>query len=179
MDEIVHAAMEKWPDVPALFHWLSLDARGRWRLRGDPITNPALCNFIGRNYASDATGRWFFQNGPQRVYVRCEAAPWILNVEAEGLRTHTGQLTRPTGFMIDEDGHLYARTEKGLGKINDRDLSALAEHITELSDGELQVAVSGERWAIERVSKAELPARFGFDPDPGPETDVDADQPRP
>jgi hypothetical protein len=32
-------------------------------------------NFIQRNYDHDAQGQWFFQNGPQRVYVELEATP--------------------------------------------------------------------------------------------------------
>jgi hypothetical protein len=59
MDPLVLAALAKWPDVPAVTGWLSLTARGDWRLRGEPIGNDAIRAFIGRNYASDAQGRWY------------------------------------------------------------------------------------------------------------------------
>ena len=69
VDAVVLRAMAKWPNVPAVFGWLSLDRRGRWLLRGEPIGNAAARQFISRNYQSDPHGRWFFQNGPQRVFV--------------------------------------------------------------------------------------------------------------
>ena len=34
MDETVIRAMAKWPDVPAVWGWLSLDRRGVWKLKG-------------------------------------------------------------------------------------------------------------------------------------------------
>jgi len=39
MDSDVLAAMARWPDVPDAYGWLSLDARGRWRLHpaGDAL----------------------------------------------------------------------------------------------------------------------------------------------
>jgi hypothetical protein len=88
MDDIVKAAMAKWPDVPDCYGWLALDARGNWRMRdarcqalnlpGDIIRHPSLINFINRNYTVDERGCWFFQNGPQRVYVDLETTPYIL-----------------------------------------------------------------------------------------------------
>ena len=33
MDDIVKQAMAKWPNVPACWGWLGLDARGNWWLR--------------------------------------------------------------------------------------------------------------------------------------------------
>ena len=87
MDDIVKQALAKWPDVPNCYGWLALDARGHWRMRderaqhlhlpGDKLTNAALVGFINRNYAADERGCWYFQNGPQRVYVNLEATPYI------------------------------------------------------------------------------------------------------
>ena len=37
--------------------------------KGSVLQHDKLIEFIGRNYAADAQGQWFFQNGPQRVYV--------------------------------------------------------------------------------------------------------------
>jgi len=33
MDEMVEAALRKWPNVPACYGWLGLDARGSWWMR--------------------------------------------------------------------------------------------------------------------------------------------------
>src|ERR1700693_3246190 len=69
MDEVVLRAIQKWPNVPSVYGWLSLDRRGNWSIKGEHIANPAIASFIGRNYARDEKGRWYFQNGPQRVFV--------------------------------------------------------------------------------------------------------------
>ena len=37
MDEIVLAALKKWPNVPACYGWLALDARGDWYMRDDRV----------------------------------------------------------------------------------------------------------------------------------------------
>ena len=115
MDEVVKKAMAKWPDVPFAYGWLALDARGRWLLKGDPITNPAVVAFIGRNYAADARGRWYFQNGPQRVFVTLSVTPWILSLDVDGhLVTHVGTragAARET--WLDDAGHVMFVTDVG------------------------------------------------------------------
>jgi len=35
MDDLVHQAMAKWPNVPDCYGWLGLDARGDWYMRDD------------------------------------------------------------------------------------------------------------------------------------------------
>jgi len=143
MDDKVIAAMARWPNVPAIYGWLSLSARGEWRLHprggalddpdspGEAITSPPILQFIGRNYAGDERGRWYFQNGPQRVYVRLDAAPYILHTTSEpadggGLRTHNGlAVTAVSGWWLDSEGHLYARTEHGPALVAGRDLAAV------------------------------------------------------
>ena len=102
MDEIVKQAVAKWPNVPHCYGWLALDARGAWRMRdesaqqqgsaGERIVHPALLGFIRRNYATDENGRWFFQNGPQRVYVNLELTPYIARSDpACGFVTQTDE----------------------------------------------------------------------------------------
>ncbi len=97
MDEIVSRSMLKWPDVPAVYGWLSLDRRGNWAIktaggRFERIANAAVREFIGRNYAADAGGRWYFQNGPQRVFVALDYTPWVYRLAdaGEGILAHTG-----------------------------------------------------------------------------------------
>src|SRR5258708_25778835 len=80
MDEIVSRAMLKWPDVPAVYGWLSLDRRGNWAIktaggRFERIANAAVREFIGRNYAAHDECRWDFQNGPQRGFLALPFTP--------------------------------------------------------------------------------------------------------
>jgi hypothetical protein len=147
MDSTVLEALARWPNVPAVAGWLSLDATGRWRLhpqgdaaQGGPgvsISNPAILAFMSRNYDRDGQGRWFFQNGPQRVYVRLDAAPYILRTgdSAATLETHTGlQVRDVTAWYLDESDRLYAQTDAGPGMIAGRDVAVLMEAMR-LDDG--------------------------------------------
>lgn len=131
MDDAVLRAMAKWPNVPAVFGWLSLDRRGRWRLRGETIGNTAANHFISRNYACDAQGRWYFQNGPQRVFVALEYTPWIFHFDGLGrLQTHTGKpIETLKGTWFDEMGNMLWLSEHGVGIIDDRDLSEAVDCI--------------------------------------------------
>jgi hypothetical protein len=142
MDQSVLDALIRWPDVPAAYGWLSLSARGEWRLHplgdahsggpGEGISNIQILSFIGRNYVAEPNGEWFFQNGPQRVYVRLDAAPFVLAVDpTEGtICSHNGQtVQKVTEWFMDEDGQLYANTNLGGAKIDDRDLGLLAERL--------------------------------------------------
>ena len=78
MDEIVLRALAKWPDVPDIYGWLALDRRGNWLLKGERIGNRALRDFIARNYAPDSRRCWYFQNGPQRVFVALAYTPLVV-----------------------------------------------------------------------------------------------------
>src|SRR5436190_7873738 len=110
MDEIVRKAMARWPNVPAVYGWLTLDGRGRWLIKGDPIANPVVNEFINRNYLRDVEGRWYFQNGPQQVFVELDTAPYILRAwrTADGIlrgETHTGLAVRePWRAWLDNAG---------------------------------------------------------------------------
>ena len=184
MDEIVLAAIAKWPNVPAVFGWLSLTARGEWRIRGERIENTAIREFIGRNYAVDSSGRWFFQNGPQRVFVQLEATPWIYRLApGEALVAHTGAQPRTllTAGLID-DGRFALATDLGIGLVDDRDAALFLRAITDFAgmplnerglerwfEGKDEAFVSAQKLhldapprRIERLRAADLPARFGF-----------------
>ncbi len=194
MDDTVLAALAKWPGVPAVYGWLGLSARGDWRLQGQPIGNIALRDFIGRNYAGDERGRWYFQNGPQRVYVALEATPWIWRVaEVEHIRqlhAHTGvRVTRLRGAWLDECGRAYLLTECGFGLLDSRDTApfldaAAAGSRAPLQPAELEawmngggprVVIDGARLglggsvSLDRLRAAEAPDRFDFVRSPRPD----------
>lgn len=126
MDERVIRAMAQWPDVPDAYGWLGLDRRGSWLLQGERISNPALISFIGRNYGPTGNGGYAFQNGPQRVHVALDMAPWIAHIDPAGppatpaLIDHTGQ--RCTGFTaawLDTAGQLWFEMGRGPALLRD------------------------------------------------------------
>jgi len=196
MDEMVRLAMAKWPDVPAAFGWLTLDRRGSWLIRDERIINPLLIEFINRNYGHDRSGRWFFQNGPQRVFVRLAYAPWVLRTSAgDQLITHTGRLVEQINrAWIDDTGVVLFETEHGPATLDDRDIEAASarfvddsgsppeeddlirkvEHIANGNRVELYFEYAGRKTPVEPIARADAPARLGYVPDPQPEETSEA-----
>ena len=189
MDETVLAAMARWPEVPAVYGWLRLDRRGRWLLvdrgrpgfdeavhgAGSPITNPQILAFIERNYDHDDRGRWFWQNGPQRVFVDVEVAPLVLHVLGEGheqrLLAHTGQpVARLESAWRTPEGALLVVTDLGPGVVLDLDLAALGLDFTECGDGELVPTAVTVGAVTLPVAPVERPDALGFVRRPRPET---------
>jgi hypothetical protein len=146
MDEIVVRSLAKWPDVPEVYGWLGLDRRGNWRIKGERIANAALREFIARNYAADERGRWFFQNGPQRVYVTLAYTPFVLHFQGAQLFDHCGRPVAAAQTWLDDEGSVLLGGEFGIGLLDDRDLGRYAD--------------DGER--LPRIARAEVEARFGF-----------------
>lgn len=165
MDDIVKAAMAKWPNVPHCYGWLALDARGQWYMRDDRIQaagpfpqskgsmlkHDKLIDFIHRNCAADERGQWYFQNGPQRVYLELEFTPFVWRLQPDGsVRAHSGQPAQVLDSLVDEEGRLYLVTDLGLGLVHSADMALAAD------------AVEAGRWVPRDVRADELPRRFGF-----------------
>ncbi|OGA56675.1 MAG: hypothetical protein A3G81_23570 [Betaproteobacteria bacterium RIFCSPLOWO2_12_FULL_65_14] len=155
MDEIVARSLAKWPNVPAVYGWLALDRRGNWLIKGERIGNSALREFIARNYEADAHGRWYFQNGPQRVYVRLAYTPLVVHYAGEALFDHCERRFLPRGAFQDDEGSVLLVGEPAVALLDDRDLARYAE----LAAHPLHV-----------IPRAEVAKRFGFvaDPEPNP-----------
>jgi len=136
MDDVVRQAMQKWPNVPYCYGWLALDARGNWRMRddraqalglpGDKIAHTALLGFINRNYACDEQQRWYFQNGPQRVYVDIELTPYIARTDpADGFLLHTGvSLPTLSAVYLTDNGRLLLVADTMAAAVDDRDMAS-------------------------------------------------------
>jgi len=171
MDDIVRQAIAKWPNVPDCYGWLGLDARGSWYMRDDrtqalgPFAGAAgspaskgsrlqhekLIDFIQRNYECDARGCWFFQNGPQRVYVELEAAPFVWRVHPDlSVFAHSGQPAEARQCVLDEEGRVYLDTTLGFGLVHTLDTGWAAE------------AVERGVWVPQETPAAAMPARFGY-----------------
>ena len=192
MDDSVVRAMAKWPNVPNVYGWLSLDRRGNWLIKGDRIANTGVTDFIGRNYAADERDRWFFQNGPQRVFVTLEYTPFVVSTAGDApnaLQTHIGQaISKISGAWVDDNGSLLVRWATGLGVLNDRDLATVSGLFTDVHGKPIGDAVlarafdaearrhatgvyvdyAGSRVPIGRIQAGEVAQKFGFDPAPKP-----------
>jgi hypothetical protein len=202
MDEIVKLAMAKWPKVPHCYGWLALDARGMWRMRdeaaqalglaGEPIRHAALLTFINRNYAVDERGCWYFQNGPQRVYLNLALTPYIARLDpAQGMLLQTGQaITTIDQAWLSDQGRLIFQSGGLLASLDDRDWVNCVEQLrldgkplTEEdfanwleSNSQADTPITPERqlcwhWqqqtlVLSTIVEAELGARFGFQPRP-------------
>jgi hypothetical protein len=198
MDEIVKQAMAKWPNVPHCYGWLALDARGAWRmrddraqslcLRGDKIAHAALIGFINRNYMADDQGRWYFQNGPQRVYVNLEVTPFIARTDpTHGLVLHTGEpIPAIDAVWFTEDGQLVIQCADKITLLDDRDMAqciallrlngksvgddAILDWLANGSDARnLTLDYRGKSVAISRIRSDHLANHFGFQRTPQPD----------
>ena len=150
MDDAVARGMAKWPNVPAVYGWLSLDRRGNWRIKGQTIANAALRDFIGRNYEPDARGCWYFQNGPQRVFVTLAYAPFVFHYEGRRLMDQCGREVSARETYLDDEGSVLILGERGVGLLDDRDLERYAERAEQLLP----------------IRRADAAARFGFVAEP-------------
>lgn len=169
MDDMVQAALKKWPHVPACTGWLALDARGDWYMRddraqsagpfplskGSRIEHRQLREFIERNYEATPAGEWFFQNGPQRVYVELEAAPqvWRLSARtgtAPEVRSHGGTLASVESAWLDESGRLFLATDAGFGIVHTQDMEAAAD------------AIEAGLWPPQTLAFTAMQERFRF-----------------
>jgi hypothetical protein len=165
MDDIVRQAIAKWPNVPHCYGWLALDARGNWYMRddrtqaagafpqskGSVLRHEKLIDFIHRNYGHDEQGQWYFQNGPQRVYVELEVAPFVWRLGAgHGVTAHTGQPAEPRRCHMDEAGRLYLECDLGFGLVHTLDVGQAAD------------AIEQGLWKPEEAVASDLPGRFGY-----------------
>lgn len=169
MDDIVKQAMAKWPHVPDCYGWLGLDNRGNWYMRDDHaqalgafdsgkpdskgslLQHDKLIDFIGRNYHADDLGRWFFQNGPQRVFVELQATPLIWRVQPNGsVKDHVGRSASIRSCWLDELGHLFLQADTGFGLVHTQDMAQAAD------------AVELGHWVPQEISSVVLSATFGY-----------------
>lgn len=169
MDDIVQQAMAKWPHVPDCYGWLGLDARGNWYMRdektqllghfnakvpgckGAELRHEKLVEFIGRNYAADSCGRWFFQNGPQRVFVELQATPLIWRLQPDStVHDHIGRLAQVESCWLDEFGLLYLNCDLGFGMLHSQDMLQAAQLLEQGT------------WQAQDALCAQLPQQFGY-----------------
>lgn len=208
MDDQVLRSLMKWPNVPDCFGWLALDRRGQWRMRdeftqqnklpGHVIKHAALNECIARNYACDERGRYFFQNGPQRVFITLDATPWIVRInpsnEGPYLINQCHQSMEPSAALSDENGNIYivATANQTIGDSNKngdsntqftkRDCETIAllhdhdlDHFSELAKLREEACSFGGSWVwqdqqlpLDPIHSEELASRFHYITKPQP-----------
>lgn len=190
MDNIVKQAMAKWPNVASVYGWLGLDRRGNWLIKGGRISNPLVAEFISRNYGHDEQGRWYFQNGPQRVFVTLDYTPLVYRVAWDvaphaplRIEAHTGKVIAAVNeAWIDDLGIVLLASELGPGVVDDRDLEwllpcftdkhgeslpaeAIASAIECLQSGRsanLHLHYRDRPVPVSSIAASAVPATFGF-----------------
>jgi len=175
MDDLVYQAMRKWPNVPDCYGWLGLDARGEYWMRdmqvqqagsfkagcqsplsggkGSRVDHVALKGFMGRNYQPDERGCWYFQNGPQKVFVELELAPLSCRLslsDTTEVLLHTGAIDRLNRIWVDEMGVVYAEASKGLAVVHSWDVAIVANWL------------EAGFWSENACNQADLPSQFGY-----------------
>ncbi len=188
MDQSVIRTMARWPNVPAVYGWMSLDRRGRWCLQGEPVVHHGAIAFMNRNYACTADGQWYFQNGPQRVFVDLDYTPWIYSLDGAGvLIDHVeNPVNDLRGAWLDEEGNLLLLGECGIGLLCDRDLGPMSEKLRQSggaacdehsvarliqASGSTQsrricLAWNNKRIEVKLLLRDRVAGEFGFDPRP-------------
>jgi len=198
MDEQVIRSLIKWPDVPDCYGWLALDRRGQWRMRdeftqqnnlpGQIIKHQSLNEFISRNYARDTQGKYFFQNGPQRVFITLDATPWIVRMipsdQGVKLLTQCQSQIEPTAALSDEKGNIYIvgniaqvvyeesdraqfklQTTESIALLHDHDLDLFSELAT-LKEEACSFGGSwgwhGKQLPLDPIHSSELANRFNY-----------------
>ena len=198
MDEQVIRSLIKWPNVPDCYGWLALDRRGQWRMRdeftqqnnlpGQVIKHQSLNEFISRNYAHDTQGKYFFQNGPQRVFITLDATPWIVRMipsdQGVQLLTQCQTQIEPTAALSDENGNIYIvgnitqtvyeasdraqsklETTEGIALLHDHDLDLFSE-LAILKEEACSFGGSwnwhGKQLPLDPIHSSELASRFHY-----------------
>jgi len=165
MDDLVKQAMQKWPNVPHCYGWLGLDMRGDWYMRDDQVQSQGefaiakgsklqhhkLIEFIQRNYLADIHGQWYFQNGPQRVFVELHAAPFVWRIRDDfSVWSTADEQQHVLHCAVDELGQVYVLTAQGLGLVHTQDVWLAAQALEE------------KRWDEKKVLSSELESTYGY-----------------
>ena len=130
----------------------------------------ALVAFIERNYLCDERGAWYFQNGPQKVFVALAYAPWIVRLHQRAFCTTSRQPFTLQACYADDNGNVVlSGTVDGVdgtqaALLHDHDLETFSGSSTwhgEACGTELGLFHhDGRDLPIEPIAESEVPKRF-------------------
>jgi hypothetical protein len=135
MDRHLQSALANWPKEPRAYDWLALDARGRWRLQGEPVRHEGWNRLIGANYQSAECGCWYYLHGEQKIFVSLAYTPWVYTFKGRIIYDQRGQEAfELKKVWLDENGVVVLETERGPGTLSDENLEYFIDHICD-ADG--------------------------------------------
>ena len=163
-DDYLVKIMAKWPNVPEVYGWLKKNKRGEWLIKGQSISHLRIREFLNKNYFSDSNGNWFVQNGPQRVYVELDYAPYVFKIrDYSFIFTTTGKkVTQVRSFILDEQGNILILSELGLGLVYDKDLSQVVEFLNDTSPNKLIINWKSFNYLLINCHSKRVPKIFRF-----------------
>jgi len=164
LSDMTKASMRKWPNVPSVYGWLSLDRRGRWLIKNQRVTHKRTNRFLNENYLAAANGDWYVQNGPQKVFVNLEYTPLVFRIDGKDeLVSHTGiNALRIESIIFDDDGNLLFHTSIGIGVLDDRDIIRLSDSLTDDLGGNPSLIWKRTKFNVKNFTKADIPELFRF-----------------
>jgi hypothetical protein len=99
----------------------------------------------------DEHGQWYFQNGPQRVFVELSSAPFVWRIQADLRVTDGADVEQQVQHcVLDEEGRVYLATSNGLGLVHSQDVLLAAQALEEL------------QWPEKKMPASELAGTYGF-----------------
>ena len=126
---------ESAQEIPERFlldGYLSLTPEGQWLYEDEKVEHPGVLRFLSAQLQRTSEGEYWVVNGPQRVFVKVEGAPFqvVLLEEVNGefqalLDDGSEELLRLESVSIDEEGTLYTLVKYGKAG-DDKDLGHLA-----------------------------------------------------
>jgi hypothetical protein len=142
------------PDRFLLGGLLALQADGTWTFRGEPITHQGVCSFLARQLRRTAEGQYWVVNGPQRVFVEVEQAPFfvtLLEVDEEqgriGIRLNdkSEETLRLDTLFRDQNEVLFVRVKQGQAgaSAEDSHVACLLRHVVISLESLLDVDEAG------------------------------------
>ncbi len=163
-DDYLVKMMAKWPNVPEVYGWLKKNKRGEWLIKEQSISHLRIRDFLNKNYFSDYNGNWFVQNGPQRVYVELEYAPYVFKIRDHSfIYTTTGKkVTQIKSFILDEEGNILILSELGLGLVYDKDLSQVGEFLDDTTSNKLFINWESFNYFVINCHSKRIPNIFQF-----------------
>jgi hypothetical protein len=99
---------------------LHLDAEGRWWVDGERIEHRGACLFLQKQLRRTAEGSYWVVNGPQRVLVEMEDAPYRIREvhwrDGEAwlrLSDESEEMLDPASLRLEGEDRLYAMVKRG------------------------------------------------------------------